>query len=336
MKLVKTNPFNRLIIPFALLFATIFVGILGYTMLEEFSVFQAIYMVVITLSTVGFREIRPLSFQGQLLTISIIIMGVTTVAYTAGKFIEIIVEGEIVGYRRRKRMERKTKELRNHFIICGYGRVGHQVGEVFQAHKIPFVVIDSKPETSDELEGTGIPYAVGDASSDDILETVGVRRAKGLVAANDSDVANVFVCLTARVLNPKLYIVARSSHLESEKKLKKAGANRVISPYFISGQRMATMVLRPVTVDFIDTVLRGEKAEQNIEEILVAKKSKIVGKTIGGSEVKAKTGVSILAIKRFGGDLDLHPSAKTKIESGDTLVVLGTTSELHDLESMME
>jgi len=231
MKLVKTNPFNRLIIPFALLFATIFVGILGYTMLEEFSVFQAIYMVVITLSTVGFREIRPLSFQGQLLTISIIIMGVTTVAYTAGKFIEIIVEGEIVGYRRRKRMERKTKELRNHFIICGYGRVGHQVGEVFQAHKIPFVVIDSKPETSDELEGTGIPYAVGDASSDDILETVGVRRAKGLVAANDSDVANVFVCLTARVLNPKLYIVARSSHLESEKKLKKAGAKSQIQGF---------------------------------------------------------------------------------------------------------
>ncbi len=330
------NPFRRLIVPFGILFIIIIAGILGYSVLEGFSLLESVYMVVITLSTVGFKEVRELGPYGKFLTIGIIIMGVGTVAYTVGQFVEIMVEGQIIGYRRRKRMEKKTKELKNHYIICGFGRVGHQVAEGFRAHKVPFVVIDAKPETTEELEDSGIPYIIGDASSDEALEGAGIRQAKGLVAANDSDVANVFVTLTARVLNPKLYIVARAAQMESEKKLKKAGANRVISPYFIAGQRMATMALKPVTVDFIDTVMRGEKLEHNIEEIRIDKSSKIAGKTIGGSEIRTKTGATVLAVKRFNGTFELHPSAGTKIETGDTLVVVGTSAELHELESMME
>jgi voltage-gated potassium channel len=330
------NPLSRLIIPFLMLLVVMTIGVVGYTMLEGFSLLEALYMVVITLSTVGFKEIRELGDGGKILTISIIVMGVGTVAYAVGQFIEIVVEGQIVGYRRRKRMEKKIKELKNHFIICGFGRVGHRVADSLKAHKIPFVIIDAKPETVDELGDTNVPYLIGDASSDELLEAAGVRTAKGLVAANDSDVANVFVTLTARVLNPKLYIVARSAQIESEKKLKKAGANRVISPYFITGQRMATMVLKPVTVDYIDTVMRGEKLEHNIEEIGILKKSKLAGKTIGEFEVRSKTGATVLAVKRYNGSFELHPSAKTKIEAGDTLVVVGTSAELHELESMME
>jgi len=330
------NPLRRLVLPFLVLFGLICAGMLGYTRLEGFSLTESLYMVVITLSTVGFGEVRALGLQGKMLTMGIIVVGVGTFAYMAAQFVEMIVEGQIVGYRRRRRMEKKLRELKNHFIICGFGRVGHQVGESLRAHKVPYMIIDAKPETADELAETGIPYIIGDSSSDEVLEEAGVRSAKGLVAANDSDVANVFVTLTARVLNPKLYIVARASQLESEKKLKKAGANRVISPYFIAGQRMASMALKPVTVDFIDTVMRGEKAEHNIEEVKLHKNAAVAGKTIAESEIRSKTGVTVMAVKKFTGGFELHPSAKTKIEAGDTLVVVGTAAELHELETMLE
>jgi len=332
----RLNPFGRLIIPLFLLFLIIAIGVTGYYFLEGIPLLDSFYMVVITLSTVGFREVRELGTAGKVLTIGMIIMGVGTVAYTVGQLIEIVVEGQIIGYRRRRRMESNIKELKNHFIICGFGRVGHEVAENLRAHKIKFVVIDMKPDTATELNELGEPYIIGDASSDEALEAAGVKTARGLVAANDSDVANVFVTLTARVLNPKLYIVARSSCLESEKKLKKAGANRVISPYYIAGQRMATMVLKPVTVDFIDTVMKGEKLEHNIEEIKIDKNSKIAGKTIGEAEIRSKTGATVLAVKRFNGSFELHPAAKTRIEAGDTLVVVGAAAELHELETMME
>lgn len=330
------NPFRRLVIPVLLLIFVIVVAIVGYMYLEHFPFLDAVYMVVITLSTVGFREVHELNSSGKILTICVIIAGVGTVAYTVGQFIEIMLEGQIVGYRRRRNMEKKISELRDHYIICGYGRVGHEVAKSFKAQKIPFVVIDSKGETSAELNENGIPHIIGDASSDETLEAAGVKNAKGLVAASDSDVTNVFVTLSSRVLNPKLYIVARASFLESEKKLKKAGANRVISPYFIAGQRMATMVLRPVTVDFIDTVMRGDESEHNIEEVKVTRKSKLVGMSIGDAEIKTKTGSTILAVKKAEGSFELHPSAKTLLGAEDTLLVIGTASELHELESLVE
>ncbi len=330
------NPFARLIIPICILIAIMVFGVMGYTLLERTSLLDAIYMVVITLSTVGFREVAQFNTAGKILTICIILTGIGTVAYTVGQFIEIVVEGQIVGYRRRKRMEKKIREFKGHYIICGYGRVGHEVAKSFKGHKIPFVVIDSKSEMVQELNGFDTPYIIGDASSDEALEAAGIRSAKGLVAASDSDVTNVFVTLSARVLNPKLYIVARASFMESEKKLKKAGADRVISPYFIAGQRMASMALNPVTVDFIDTMMLGEKAEHNIEEVSVDKDSKFAGKTIGELEIKRKTGATVLAVKKSRGNFELHPSGVTKIDAGDTLVVIGTAHELHDLESMAE
>ncbi len=328
------NPLRRLIIPILILIAIMVFGAMGYTLLEHTSLLDAIYMVVITLSTVGFREVAPFDVPGKVLTICIILVGVGTVAYTVGQFIEILVEGQVVGYRRRKRMEKKISELKDHYIICGYGRVGHEVAKGFLAQKTPFVVIDSKPETADDLNGSGTPYIIGDASSDENLEAAGIKRAKGLVASSDSDVTNVFVTLSARVLNPKLYIVGRASFVESEKKLKKAGADRVISPYFIAGQRMASMALKPVTVDFIDSMMLDDKAEHNIEEIKIEKESKLSGKTIGQLEIKRKTGATVLAVKKVRGDFELHPSGDTKIDAGDTIVVIGTTHELHDLENM--
>lgn len=331
----KMNPFGRLVIPLAILAMIVTLGVFGYMKFEHVTLLDAVYMIVITLSTVGFKEVVPFDVPGKVITICIIITGVGTMAYTVGQIIEMMVEGQVIGYRRRRRMEKKIHELKDHYIICGYGRVGHEVAKGFATQKIAFVVIDSKAETAQELNGSGVPYIVGDASSDETLEAAGVRGAKGLVASSDSDVTNVFVTLSARVLNPKLYIVARASYVESEKKLKKAGADRVISPYFIAGQRMASMALKPIAVDFIDTMMLDDKAEHNIEEIKIHKDAAVAGKTIGDLEVKRKTGATILAVKKEQGSLELHPSAKTKIDAGDTIVVLGTSTELHELESML-
>jgi voltage-gated potassium channel len=239
----QANPLRRLIIPVIILLAIVIAGVIGYNRLEAWPLIDSLYMVVITLSTVGFREVHDLSQWGRILTMGIIVTGVSTAIYAAGQIIEITVEGQIIGYRRRKKMEKRIKEMKNHYIICGFGRVGHQVAMEFKAAKVPFVVIDNKQEVSLDLEPKGIPYLIGDITSDATLKEAGILHAKGLIASADSDTANVFVTLSARVLNPGLFIIARAGYLDSEEKLKKAGANRVISPYFTAGKHMAEIAV---------------------------------------------------------------------------------------------
>jgi len=259
-------PFKRLAVPILVLLLVSAVGLLYYVFGEGWGFIDSLYMVVITLATVGYREMGPLSEFGKIITMLIIIVGVGTVVYTVGQVIEIIFEGQIVGYRRRREMEKKISDLKDHFIICGFGRVGHQVAHEFNVKKVPYVVVDSKPETAEELGGKGTPHIIGDMSSDDVLESAGVKRAKGLIACADSDTANVYVTLAARVMNPDILIVARAGQLDTESKMKRAGADRVVSPYFISGSRMAAMALKPVACQFLDTVIRGEHLELAIEE----------------------------------------------------------------------
>ena len=238
------NPLRRLIFPFVLLIIVIVVGVIGYMILEGWPLLDAVYMIVITLATVGYREVNDLNTAGKILTMGIIICGVGTVVYIFGQAIEIIVEGEIIGFRRKRKMDKIISEIRDHYIICGYGRVGHQVAHEFLAENKPIVIIDSKPETAAELEALKIPYIIGDMTADEKLEEAGILAAKGLVACADSDTSNVFVTLSARVLNPKLFIVARASQKESEGKLKKAGADRVVSPYLTAGKHIAEIAIK--------------------------------------------------------------------------------------------
>jgi len=328
------NPLRRLIIPGVILAVLIVGGTLGYKYLEGWPLIDAFYMVVITLSTVGFREVHALNFVGKILTMGIIICGVGTAVYTLGQAIEIIVEGEIVGFRRKTKMDKIISEMRNHYIICGYGRVGHQVAHEFLAEKRPFVVIDSKPETAAELEGQNIPYIIGDITSDEQLEEGGIRAAKGLIACADSDTANVFVTLSARVLNPKLFIVARASQKETEEKLKKAGADRVLSPYFIAGRRLATLAVMPTAVDFLDTVMHSEHLELNLGEYKVGQNSKLVNKSLGEAQIRQNSGAYILSIRKTTGNFVLQPVADTVIEAGDILVTIGTPKQLVLLEKL--
>jgi len=330
------NPLRRIIPPLIVLVIIITLAILGYTLIEHWRLLDAVYMVTITLATVGFKEVHELSDAGRLITMGLIIFGVGTVAYTVGQVVEMMVEGQIVGYRRVRNMEKRISELKGHYIICGFGRVGHQVTKEFDAEKIPYIVVDSKPETAAELGEKNIPYIVGDMASDEILESAGIMKAKGLIACADSDTANVYVTLSARGMNPDLYIVARASTLVTEAKMKKAGANRVISPYFIAGNRMAAMALRPVAVDFLDTVMHSENVELELEEYKIDHGSKLVGKTLSEIQIKQKTGAMILAIKNASGKFNLQPGAHTAIGHGDVMVDLGTSEQLEKLRKMSE
>lgn len=329
------HPFRKLLPATILLTGIFLVGILGYESLEKWTFFESVYMVITTLFTVGYQEIHPLSHAGRILTMFIIVGGVGSALYLAGQAVEIIIEGELTGYRKRKRMDKKINQMNQHFIICGFGRVGHQIGQIFNESDVPYVVIDSKKETLDELERQDVPIIVGDATSDSVLIAAGIRTAKGLIACSDSDVANVYVTLSARVLNPKLNIVARAGHKDTEKKLIMAGANKVISPYFISGIRMAALALRPVVSDFLDMITHSGQVDFSLYEMPVPPDSPLVHKSIAEADIRGTSGALILAIRKSNGSFDLQPKAESVIEQNDILVVIGTQDQFDKLQSIV-
>jgi len=333
---IRTNPLDRLIPPLIILLIIVLVGSIGYTLIEKWPLFDAIYVLVLELSTLGFHDVTPISFYGKLLTIFIVIAGVSTAVYAAGQALEIILEGELFGYRGRRRMEKKIKDMKEHYIICGYGRVGRQVAEEFDNEKIHYVIIDTKSETAAEMEPKGIPYIIGDVTANINLEEAGIKHAKGLIACADSDVANVYVTLSARALNPDLYIVARSSQRDTEQKLKMAGANRVISPYFIAGRRMAALATRPVSSDFLDMVMHGEHLEFSLREVQIYERSSLINKTLDDAQIRQKSGATVLAIRKTDGGFNLQPQASSKIEVGDILVAMGTQEQLDLLDKIVK
>ena len=330
------HPFKRLLPAASLLLAIVGIGIAGYIIIEGYGFLDACYMVVITLFTIGFQEVHPLSPLGRVLTMFIAITGVGTAVYAGGRAVEIIVEGEMSGYQKRKRMEKKIREMKNHYIICGFGRVGHQVAEVFDASRVAYVVIDSKLVTTEELEPRGVPHIIGDATSDHMLTEAGIMTAKGLVACSDSDVANVYVTLSARALNPNLYIVSRAGQKDTEKKLQMAGANRVISPYFISGRRMAALATQPVTSDFLDLVTHGGQVEFSLYEIAVPENSSLTTKSLEQADIRNEAGAMVLAIRKADGSFDLQPRASSRIDPGDVLVVIGTEEQIEQLKELVK
>jgi voltage-gated potassium channel len=312
------------------------IGVLGYIVFEGWSFTDALYMTVITVTTVGYREVRPLDTTGQLWTMVLLITGVGTLFYAAVSSVELVVEGAIRGYFGRRRMQAAVGKLNGHYILCGYGRVGRQVAREFARDGVPFVVVDQEPGIIEECLVEGYLALLGEASDDTVLEEAGVRRARGLVAAVDSDADNVFVVLSARKLNPKLNIVARASSDESAAKLEIAGADRTLSPYAVGGRRLASLATQPLVVDFLDIVTRGEKGlEFRLEEFGVPEDSFIAGQTIGELRIGERTGAMILATRNSEGTFDTSPSASDRIRAGDTLIVLGTREQISRLERLM-
>ena len=329
------NPFRRLLPALIMLFVVVILGTIGYRLIESWSFLDSLYMVIITLFTVGFQEVHALSPLGKLFTIVIIVAGVGVAVYAGTQLVEIIIEGEILGYSRRRKMDKKIKDMKNHYIICGYGRTGHQVGAEFDAARVPYVVVDRKQGIEEQLGPRNIPYIVGDITSDENLIKAGIKAARGLITTADSDVANLYVTLSARVLNPNLYIVARASEIETENKLVMAGANRVIAPYYISGKRMAALATRPVTSDFLDMVMHGESLEFSLNEVPIPDNSPLINKTISEAEIRHKSGALVLAIRRADGTFDLQPDSSSPIAKGDTFVVIGTQEQAVELDKML-
>jgi len=294
-------------------------------------------MTVITITTVGYREVRTLDTTGQLWTMALLITGVGTLFYVAVSSVELVVEGTIRGYFGRRRMEAAIDKLTGHYILCGYGRVGRQVAYEFAHDDVPFVIVEQDPATVEECVGEGYLVLLGEASDDDVLEEAGIRRARGLIAAVNSDADNVFVVLSARKLNSKLHIVARASSDESAAKLEIAGADRTLSPYAVGGRRLASLATQPLVVDFLDIVTRGEEGiEFRLEEFMVPEESSIADHTIGELRIGERTGAIILATRSKEGKFDTTPSATDRISAGDTLIVLGTREQITRLERLME
>src|ERR687886_1332755 len=311
-------------------------GVLGYMFFEGWSFIDALYMTVITLTTVGYKEVHELDTTGQLWTMLLLITGVGTLFYAAVSSVELAVEGAVRGYFERRRMRAEINKLNGHYILCGFGRVGRQVAREFVFDRVPFVVVDNNPQQVEECLAEGYLAILGEASEDAVLKEAGVGRAKGLVAAVDSDADNVFVTLSARKMNPDLYIVARTSSDEAAAKLEIAGADRTLSPYAVGGRRLAALATQPLIVDFLDVVTRGKKGlEFRLEEFGVPKESPLANHTIGELQIGEKTGAMILAIRSSEGKFDTTPSAQDRILPGDTLIVLGARDQVDRLETLM-
>lgn len=301
-------------------------GIAGYA-LFGFGLPDAVYMTVLTVTTEGFTTPGPLSPGEKLFTASLALLGVTVFLAALGVAGGAVVEGQLGPGRRKRRMQRQIGALRDHYIVCAYGRVGRAVAREFEAEGIPFIVIDARAEREPELADDGVLHLIGSPSAETVLRQAGIDRARGLVCAVDSDAENVYITLVARSLNPRIAIVARAAEEASADRLYRAGAARVVSPYVTSGRRMALLAVRPHVVDFFE-VSRGGSGELRLEELLVPEGSGLVGRRVGEA-----CGAAIpLLIRRRGGELLPNPGRQTPLQAGDVVIVFGDPGTLRPIE----
>ena len=310
------------------------IGAIGYEVIEGWSFIDSLYMTVTTITTVGYMEVHPLSSAGRIFSIFLIVGGVGGALYILTTLMGYILEGQFGITLGRRRMKTKIAKLKKHFILCGYGRVGQEIALTFSEEGVPFVIISNDEEHVAKAEKEGYLAIFGDATSDDTLKEAGIKQARGLVAAVGSDTDNTFITLSAREARPDLFIEARSSSLESEGKLRRAGADRVITPHTIGGRRMAMLALRPAVVDFIDTVTYGPGRELQLENVDVAGGSSLIGKTM--EQARSQVDITVLAMRKKSGELIANPPGEEIIEDGDRLIVIGTKQRLSALERIFE
>jgi voltage-gated potassium channel len=324
---------RRLLIAIVIPIVLLAVGTICFRVIEgpEWTWIDAFYMATITLTTVGFHEVHPLSDAGRVFTSGYALFGIFTLFYLATQLIRFVVSGEIRAGFGKRFMERQLATISDHLIICGYGRMGQQVAREFERRELSYVVIDREPSTWRQTVRPKGLLVHGDATSDEVLKRAGVTRARSLITVVSSDADNLFITMSARLLNPKLLIVARAEDPAAEEKLRRAGANRVVSPYLIGGQRMAHAVLRPTVVDFIDLATRSERAWLQIEEIEVAQGSALAGKTLEACRFRDQN-INIVAIRNAKGELVAPPSGQSVIEPGSILIVFGPRPALDELE----
>jgi voltage-gated potassium channel len=336
LRRIRDEPIRQLRISLFLLIALAAVGTIGYALLDErYSAIDALYMTIITLTTTGFREVYPLSPVGKVFTIGLIVVGVGIAAWAVGNAAEVMLGEAFWSSFQRRRIKEAVMGLTDHYVVCGYGRLGRQIVRDLEARGESFVVMDVDPDVLEGLTDRNVPNLVADATTDDALEQAGVERARGLVSCLDSDANNVLTILTAREMNPRLLIVARANTEAAESKLRRAGADRMVTPEAIGGHRLALALLRPAVHDFFSRVFSfGLDADIDIGQITIPADSPFAGQTIANCDLRRVRSVSILAIRTDRATFDLNPEADRVIETGETLILIGTASAIYELEAM--
>ncbi len=312
------------------------IGTAGYMIIEGWDLIDSIYMTIITITTVGFSEIHQMSKAGRIFTIGLVFAGVGFFLYVASALVQFMVEGQIQNILGRRRLDTKIRHLKNHHIVCGYGRIGRVLCKHLNAHPvIKLVVVEKDPERIPEMESDSMLYISGDASEEENLLQAGIKQAKVLIAALATDIDNVFLVLTAKQLNPNIFIVARASDKRAKSKLLAAGANRVESPYDVGAISMAYRVLRPSVTSFLDLVFAYNRKDIQMDEIPVAPSSSLVDLMLKDSGIRQRFNLIIIAIKKPNNEMMFNPSFETVIKSGDTVIAMGKSDDLLELEKML-
>ncbi len=318
----------------ALIVLTLLAGTLGFRIIEGYSLFDAFYMALITIATVGYQEIHPLSHAGRIFNSFLILFGVTAMFFAVGAMTQTIIELQLQDRYGKRRIKRTIMQMKDHYIVCGFGRVGRNASFELQRAGVPFLVIDRNEERVARAIQAGMPTLTADAMRDETLREAGVLRARGLIAALATDAENVFVILSARTLNPQLTIVTRASEEDAEQKLRRAGADTVLSPYSIAGHRLAQALVRPHVVQLIDFAGRTMGLDVTTEQLRVTAESKFAGRDLEEA-IKRVPSVVVLALNQSDGTMIFNPSRETKIAAGNILVVMGEQSGLRALESLL-
>jgi voltage-gated potassium channel len=333
----KGSPFDlkTAIKGLVILLFIVMVGTFGYMAIEQWTFLDSLYMTVITITTVGFGEVRNVSETGRVFTIFIIFSGMGIIAYILGLVAQVMIDLQMRSIIGRTALGFKMRSMKDHYILCGFGRIGKVISCELKRHKVPMVVIESDPEMRQVLEQDNIPYINDDATSEDVLIEAGIERAKGLVAVVASDANNLFITMTARGLNPGLFILARADEEQTEKKLIRAGANKVVLPYIIGGRRMARTIVSPAVTDFLDFTLYDKEMGLEMAEAVVDQKCSLKNVKLMDSGIRQQMDVIIVAVRKADGQMEFNPSSQTRIEAGDTLICLGSSKDLKKLTEIL-
>ena len=326
------TPTRRFALALLLVLLMTLIGAAGFRLIEHMSIVDSFYMSVITISTVGFEEVHPLSPAGRLFTIGLIVGGVGSAVYLFAIIGELVVEGRLREFLGKTAMNRKIHDLKEHVIVCGYGRFGRAVVEELARNSVPMVVIESNPAKQPEMDAANVLHISGSALEDSVLADAGLGAARAIVVATGSDADNVYITLSAREKNPNILIYARGDTDAGLHRLRLAGADQVVAAYQWAGLRIAASILRPSVVDFLQLSTPGRASEIDLEEIRIARASSAVGKTITAVE-QANPRIRIVALKRNDQQLEMIPAAETQIEADDLLVVIGEAESLKRLAS---
>ncbi|MBN2013382.1 NAD-binding protein [candidate division KSB1 bacterium] len=321
-----------------LILAVIIVGTIGYMTIEGWGLLNSIYMTVITISTVGFSEVNPLTPTGRLLTMILIVLGIGIGGYTIGNLSVFLLEGHIQNIIRGRRMQRNISSLKNHIIVCGFGRTGTEIVEELNNDDVDLLIVDNDDSRIAEAQDQGLLVVAGNATDDDVLRKCNVENAKGLIATLGNDADNLFIVLSAREMNKTMKIIVRGVDETSTRKFIRAGADNVVSPFSIAGRRMATLVTKPQIVEFLEVMMQSGEFELKIEQVVLGEKSALVGTKLNQSNIKSRTdGASVIGIKKGeDGEMIVNPCGDTVLERNDILIVLGNTMQIDLLKGLAE